>query len=138
MKIAFLDRDGTIIKDYPDEKWAMIKHSQFLDGSIAGMKKLIENGYYIIIITNQYLINDDIITLDQYHCNCKKPKLGMINQALAEYNINLNNSIYCGDSEADHLLAKHFNLPFYAISSPLNYPDIIKSDSILDVCQHLS
>lgn len=167
MKIAFLDRDGTIIKDYPDEKWAMIKQPQFLDGSIAGMKKLIENGYYIIIITNQYLINDGIITLDQYqqftqeflsicqnnninilkiyfcphndqnHCNCKKPKPGIINQALAEYNIDLNNSIYCGDSEADYLLAKHFNLPFCAISSPLNYPDIIKCDSILDVCQHL-
>ena len=60
----------------------------------------------------------------------------MINQALAKYNIDLNNSIYFGDSEADYLLAKHFNLPFYAISS-LDCPDIIKCDSILDVCHYL-
>lgn len=167
MKVAFLDRDGTIIKDYPDEKWSSIKHPEFLEGSIDGMQKLIANGYHIIIITNQYLISDGIITLDQYqqftqeflsicqnnninileiyfcpyneqdHCNCKKPKPGMINQALAKYNIDLNNSIYCGDSEADYLLAKHFNLPFYAISSSLDYPDIIKCDSILDVCHYL-
>ncbi|WP_204215173.1 hypothetical protein [Erysipelatoclostridium sp. An173] len=56
---------------------------------------------------------------------------------MAKYNIDLNNSIYCGDSEADYLLAKHFNLPFYAISSSLDYPDIIKYDIILDVCHYL-
>ena len=66
MKVAFLDRDGTIIKDYPDEKWSSIKHPEFLEGSIDGMQKLIANGYHIIIITNQYLISDGIITLDQY------------------------------------------------------------------------
>ena len=51
MKVAFLDRDGTIIKDYPDEKWSSIKHPEFLEGSIDGMQKLIANGYHIIIIT---------------------------------------------------------------------------------------
>lgn len=25
IKVAFLDRDGTIIEDYPDEKWCDIK-----------------------------------------------------------------------------------------------------------------
>ena len=34
LKIAFLDRDGTIIKDYPDEKWREIKEPEFLEGSI--------------------------------------------------------------------------------------------------------
>ena len=43
MKVAFLDRDGTIIKDYPDEKWSSIKHPEFLEGSIDGMQKLIAN-----------------------------------------------------------------------------------------------
>ncbi len=32
MKIAFLDRDGTIIKDYPDREWANIKTPEFLEG----------------------------------------------------------------------------------------------------------
>ena len=98
MKVAFLDRDGTIIKDYPDEKWSSIKHPEFLEGSIDGMQKLIANGYHIIIITlNQYqqftqeflsiCQNNNINILEIYfcphneqdHCNCKKPKPGMIN-----------------------------------------------------------
>ena len=34
LKIAFLDRDGTLIKDYPDEKWREIKEPEFLECSI--------------------------------------------------------------------------------------------------------
>ena len=37
IKIAFLDRDGTINKDYPDKEWK--------NGSIEGIKKLIEKGF---------------------------------------------------------------------------------------------
>ena len=29
MKVAFLDRDGTIIKDYPDREWANVKIIQY-------------------------------------------------------------------------------------------------------------
>ena len=53
LKIAFLDRDGTLIKDYPDEKWREIKEPEFLEGSIEGLKRLKEMGYDFIIITNQ-------------------------------------------------------------------------------------
>ena len=66
LKIAFLDRDGTLIKDYPDEKWREIKEPEFLEGSIEGLKRLKEMGYDFIIITNQYLINDGIISLNDY------------------------------------------------------------------------
>ena len=146
LKIAFLDRDGTIIKDYPDEKWREIKEPEFLEGSIEGLKRLKEMGYDFIIITNQYLINDGIISLNDYqqftgkflkklkeenidilkiyfcphnekdHCHCKKPKPGMIEQAKIDFLIDMNNSIYIGDSQVDYLLAKHFNLTFYGIN----------------------
>ena len=33
MKVAFLDRDGTIIKDYQDEEWRNISEPEFLEGS---------------------------------------------------------------------------------------------------------
>lgn len=167
LKIAFLDRDGTIIKDYPDHEWSNINEPEFLEGSIAGMQKLLSLNYQIIIITNQYLINDGIITEKQYqdftckfitvckennikildiyycphndndHCNCKKPKPGMILKALNDYNIDLNASIYCGDSLVDYQLAKRFKLPFYAIKSKLTYQDAIYCNSLLDVCQYL-
>lgn len=165
LKIAFLDRDGTIIKDYPDEKWREIKGPEFLEGSIEGLKRLKEMGYYFIIITNQYLINDGIISLNDYqqftgkflkklkeenidilkiyfcthnekdHCHCKKPKPGMIEQAKKDFLIDMNNSIYIGDSHVDYLLAKHFNLTFYGINY---HDDNVKSyHSILDISKQI-
>lgn len=115
MKIAFVDRDGTINKDYQDEEWRHVSEPEFLDGSIEALKRIKEKGYQIIIITNQYLINDGIITLSQYrtftekvievvnsygvdildvfhcphskkeNCNCFKPKTGLIDMALNKY-----------------------------------------------------
>ena len=115
MKVAFLDRDGTIIKDYPDEVWKSIKEPEFLGGSIEGMKRLQDAGYKLVIVTNQYLINEGIIDEAEYvkftsklltkfvsfgvdvfdifycpHkvtecCNCFKPKTGLIEQAIKKY-----------------------------------------------------
>lgn len=115
MKVAFLDRDGTIIEDYEDNLWSSITEPVFIDGSIDALKAIRQKGYEIIIITNQYLINENIITLEQYediankfikelldngveilntfycphsreeNCNCMKPKDGMIKMALEKY-----------------------------------------------------
>ncbi len=115
MKVAFLDRDGTIVKDYPDSEWASIKTLEFLKGSIEALKYMQSKGFEIIIITNQYLIGEKIITLEDYqsfndlflktleqkgvdildifycpharseNCKCIKPNPGLINQALHKY-----------------------------------------------------
>ena len=165
LKIAFLDRDGTIIKDYPDEKWREIKGPEFLEGSIEGLKRLKEMGYDFIIITNQYLINDGIISLNDYqqftgkfpkklkeenidilkiyfcphnekdHCHCKKPKPGMIEQAKKDFLIDMNNSIYIGDSQVDYLLAKHFTLTFYGIN--YNGDNVKSYRSILEISKQI-
>jgi D-glycero-D-manno-heptose 1,7-bisphosphate phosphatase len=67
LRVAFFDRDGTIIEDYPDHEWTGINHPEFIDDSINTLKEVIEKGYKIIIITNQYIINEGYITIDQYH-----------------------------------------------------------------------
>ena len=115
MKVAYIDRDGTINKDYPDADWRAIKEPEFLPNAIEGLKQLSNMGFKLIIITNQYLINDGIITQREYHafqskliqcleqegimilktyycphsahenCDCMKPKTGMIKQSLLEF-----------------------------------------------------
>lgn len=67
IKVVFLDRDGTIIEDYPDEKWGEVKTPVFLNGAIHTLKRLRESNYEIIILTNQYIINQGIISLEQYY-----------------------------------------------------------------------
>ena len=69
------------------------------------------------------------------HCHCKKPKPGMIEQAKKDFLIDMNNSIYIGDSHVDYLLAKHFNLTFYGINY---HDDNVKSyHSILDISKQI-
>lgn len=115
MKVAFFDRDGTIIDDYPDHEWTNIKQPIFIDGAIRTLKEVLKKGCKIIIITNQYIINEGYITEEQYldityqmliglksngieihdiyycphskteGCHCIKPRTGMIRQSLKEY-----------------------------------------------------
>ena len=162
MKIAFLDRDGTISKEYPDEEWNSITEPILLEGTIEGLKKIKEKGYEFIILTNQGLISKGIITEKQYeeytnklikilkendidilkvyhcphrsidNCNCKKPKTGMIDNALEEFDIDLKNSFYIGDSYSDYELAKKFNLDFYGIKGR-NNDDIFKYENINEI-----
>jgi histidinol phosphatase-like enzyme len=72
VKIAFLDRDGTIISDYPDHEWRNKTEPEFLQGSMQALKQLMDLGYRLIIVTNQDMINDGIITDGQYHRFHKK------------------------------------------------------------------
>lgn len=115
MEVAFVDRDGTINKDFRDDDWRHISEPELLDDSLEALKFIRQKGYQIIIITNQYLINDGIITLLQYkeftekllqelnkngvdildifycphsrkeNCHCFKPKTGLIDLAIIDY-----------------------------------------------------
>ena len=66
MKVAFFDRDGTIIKDYPDHEWTYVRKPVFLLDSIETLRSVKKKGYEIIIITNQYLLNEGFILIEQY------------------------------------------------------------------------
>ncbi len=163
MKIAFLDRDGTIVRDYDDDDWKGKIVPDVLEGAIEGMLLLNQRDYKIIVITNQYIINDGIISIDQYNeftsnlkeifekngvevldifycphstsenCECKKPKVGMVQKALEKYpHIDLSQSILMGDSKADEELALNVNLKFYKIGIKLNDTDRVY-DSINEV-----
>jgi D-glycero-D-manno-heptose 1,7-bisphosphate phosphatase len=115
VNVAFLDRNGTIVEDYPDEVWPRIREPSFLPGAIEALSGIQRAGYEIMIVTNQYLIGEGFITQDQYDqftakmlsilatagvgileifycqyarwegCRCCKPQTGMIEAAAAKY-----------------------------------------------------
>ena len=87
-KAAFIDRDGVINKDYGYvHEW---KDFEFCDGVFEGLKRLIELGYIIIIITNQSGIARGLFTEYQY----KKLTANMIN-FLKQKNINITAIYHC-------------------------------------------
>lgn len=168
MKVAFLDRDGTIIRDYPDEQWRGQIQPEFLKGSIEGIDRLVSLGYQIIVVTNQYLIGDKIITQNEYDaftkkfldklkesnihvlaiyycphattasCNCRKPKPGLIEQALIDYpSIDLNQSFLVGDSIVDLELANYFGMRAFGINIESKIHSYIRIESLYHVADLL-
>lgn len=113
--VAFVDRDGTIVRDYPDEQWASVSVPEFVPGALSGLGRLAAMGFGIVVVTNQYTIGEGIITpldylefssqvvsrvrkakiplVDVLHCpharsvecSCRKPEIGMGLDALARH-----------------------------------------------------
>lgn len=145
-KYAFLDRDGALIYEPPDDfQIDSLEKLFILPGVISGLKKLTSNGYKLVLISNQdglgtnsfpkenfktpqkemlKIFAENDITFDQIficphfpedNCECRKPKIGMVEKFLSENNIDKNNSFMYGDRESDRKFAKNIGIPFYKV-----------------------
>lgn len=65
-------------------------------------------------------------------CNCRKPKPGLIIQAMNDFNIDLEQSYMIGDSENDVLCGKNAGVKTCLIGND-NYGQDIVGDSLLDI-----
>ncbi|MCD4758876.1 MAG: D-glycero-beta-D-manno-heptose 1,7-bisphosphate 7-phosphatase [Arcobacteraceae bacterium] len=137
-KVVFLDRDGVINieKDYLYK----IEDFEFIDGVFSSLQYLQTLGFKFIIITNQSGIGRGYYTLEQYNiltlwmkeqfkqqgidivevyccphapdknCSCRKPNIGMIEQASKILNIDYKNSWLIGDKSSDIQTAINANI----------------------------
>ncbi|MFH1423794.1 MAG: D-glycero-beta-D-manno-heptose 1,7-bisphosphate 7-phosphatase [Candidatus Nealsonbacteria bacterium] len=135
----FLDRDGVININEP-EYVHRIEDFKFVPRALPALRRLSQTDYKIIIATNQsgigreYYTEKDLEVLHQWmlrrfkkegiridkiyycphapgqKCNCRKPKTGMIEQAVKDFGINLSKSWIIGDSERDIQMGKEVNL----------------------------
>jgi len=128
---AFLDRDGTIIRDanYVRDPADV----ELLPGAAEAIRRLNERGIAVIVVTNQsgiargYLTDDDYrrveariaelvaaegATIDATYtcphhpdftgaCDCRKPGLGLYRQAIAEQGLDPARSLFAGDRWRD-------------------------------------
>lgn len=131
MKAIFLDRDGTIIVDPPDERVDTIAKIQLLPQTLEAFKFLAELEFAVIIITNQAGIAEGRITEQQFiiinnkvldllkpsgirilktymcphssddNCECRKPKSTMLLQAAKDFDIDLASTYMVGDHQSD-------------------------------------
>lgn len=129
IKALFLDRDGVI--NYDPGYVYRIEDFEFMPGIFEALAEFMALGYEIFVVTNQsgigrgYYSEDDFAKLSKhmidefksygveikkiYHCphtpsddcNCRKPKPGMILQALNEHNIDPQASLIIGDKPSD-------------------------------------
>lgn len=153
-KIAFLDRDGVINKKARDHEYiTSVKDFTFNAGIFPVLKKLKEDGFEFIIITNQRCVAKKIITegqlevihdyllsrlkergieiLDIFYCphnidscECRKPKPGLLVKASDRYDIDLNASVLLSDSIDEVEMGKKYGIS-HSYYVPTNKPESI-------------
>jgi len=144
-RLAFLDRDGTLIRDIP------FLHDptrvELMPGVPAGLKRLQEVGFTLVIVSNQqgiglgYYNESDFIEVNRelfrqlapagvrisrvYYCphsyadecECRKPGSLLLENALKHYEAPARRCCFIGDSPTDCVAAERVGCPSVLISS---------------------
>lgn len=141
---VFVDRDGTLNRDCPychnpDDLYV------FTD-TVKLVREYVNQGFFVFIVTNQSGINRGYFTrkemehfnaalLDEMeslgvkvddvfvcphkpseNCDCRKPKKGMIEQALAKYDVDISKSVFIGDrDDHDGEVARQYGMEFIQV-----------------------
>lgn len=142
-KYAFLDRDGALINEpQTDFQVDSIAKLRILDGVIEGLQWLQENGYRLVMVTNQNgvgtasfpypdfdaphqtMLNhfqDHGITFERVFicphfpedsCLCRKPLTGLVDYWLTTVEIDKVKSFMYGDRDTDRQFADNIGIPF--------------------------
>jgi D-glycero-D-manno-heptose 1,7-bisphosphate phosphatase len=125
-KTVFIDRDGTLIEEV--NFLSRLEDLQFFDYTNDAIRLLKENGFLVVIVTNQSGVGRGIYTESAMHeihgkiqtdltekidafyfcphlptdgCACRKPNLGMLEAAQRDFTIDLGNSWMIGDKAID-------------------------------------
>lgn len=135
MKIAFVDRDGTIIEEPADEQIDSLAKYRLLPGAVEGLKAIQDAGFEIVMVTNQDGLGTDRYPQASYdqvqqklladlaaggvrvrdvlmcphflddNCDCRKPKTGLLTEYIANPEIDWSASCVIGDRATDAQLA---------------------------------
>jgi len=134
-KLVILDRDGVINHDSDDyiktvDEWVPIH------GSLEAISRLKRAGYQVAVASNQSGLARGYFTVDTLRamhdkmesllaqrgagvdgifycphgpdegCNCRKPKPGLLLQIAKQFDIQLSNTFFVGDTQSDVLAAR--------------------------------
>ena len=129
-RAVFIDRDGVICRNRDDyvKSWGEFV---FLRGALKALSRLARLDLYIIVITNQSIINRRMVPVEvvediharmvraveaaggridrimycphrpDEHCACRKPQPGLLTMAAEELGLTLSQSYLIGDAETD-------------------------------------
>jgi imidazoleglycerol-phosphate dehydratase/histidinol-phosphatase len=139
-KVLFIDRDGTLIIEPPDQQIDSLQKLRLVEGVIPALLALRDAGYTFILVSNQdglgtqsfpeptftepheflrELLRSQGITFEREficphfaadECNCRKPKTGLLDDYLKEQPIDRTQSYVIGDRETDLELATNIGI----------------------------
>jgi imidazoleglycerol-phosphate dehydratase / histidinol-phosphatase len=127
----FIDRDGTLVEEPPDEQVDSLEKIRFLPGVFAALNELQRRGYRFVMVTNQdglgtaslpqvafekpheFILEafrsqgiefDQIFVCPHFktdNCACRKPKTGLVEQFMRDGGVDLASSAVIGDRDTD-------------------------------------
>jgi len=146
-KIAFLDRDGTLVWEPPDNQVDRLEKISLIPGVIPALLQLKNAGFQFVMVTNQDGLGTDSFPESDFRicqdfileifssqgilfrdifvcphtvadgCTCRKPLPGLLGDFLQQVSIDRDNSIVIGDRDADIELAANIGIRGLRVSA---------------------
>ena len=135
--VLFIDHDGTLVEEPPDQQVDSLEKIRFMPGVFAALNELSQAGYRLVIISNQDGLGTaahpsarfeaahrfilDAFGSQGVHfekificphraedgCECRKPRAGLLRDFLRDGNVDLAASAVIGDRDTDLELARN-------------------------------
>jgi imidazoleglycerol-phosphate dehydratase/histidinol-phosphatase len=127
----FIDRDGTLVEEPPDEQVDSLEKVRFMPGVFAALTELAGHGYRLVLVTNQDGLGTDSFPRAAFEgpqqfiletlrsqgiefdavfvcphrksegCRCRKPNTGLVEAYIRESGVDLPTSAVVGDRDTD-------------------------------------
>jgi imidazoleglycerol-phosphate dehydratase/histidinol-phosphatase len=131
LRVLFLDRDGTLNEEPPDEQVDSLEKIELLPGVIPALLDLKRAGFTFVMVTNQDGLGTEFLPTEKFEhahqfilrlfasqgitfdavfvcphfkredCNCRKPKTGMVDEFVHANPIDKAHSFMVGDRDTD-------------------------------------
>jgi imidazoleglycerol-phosphate dehydratase/histidinol-phosphatase len=139
-RVLFIDRDGTLITEPPDQQIDSLAKLKLLPDVIPALLKLRDAGYTFVMVSNQDGLGTasfpeptftepqnflrELLASQGIHfdaeffcphypkddCECRKPKVGLLKQYLADNPLDKEHSYVIGDRDTDLKLAENLGI----------------------------
>jgi imidazoleglycerol-phosphate dehydratase/histidinol-phosphatase len=139
-KVLFVDRDGTLIEEPPDEQVDSIAKIRFMPDVFAALREARKLGFKLAIVTNQDGLGTASFPQAQFDephqfmmdafssqgiefdavfvcphrktdgCDCRKPKIRLVEEYVREKNVDLDASVMIGDRDTDLEFGKNLGV----------------------------
>ena len=139
-RILFVDRDGTLIEEPPDEQVDSIEKIRFMPGVFAALRQAQRAGYKLAMITNQDGLGSESFPQEAFDvphqfmmdafssqgvefdavfvcphrksdgCDCRKPKTKLVEAFVRDQAVDLDGSVMIGDRETDLEFARNLGI----------------------------
>ena len=146
-RVAFLDRDGTLIEEPADYQVDSLAKLELAQGVVPALRRLLEAGFELVMVSNQDGLGTDSFPQDDFDephefllkllasqgiefaevfvcphrsedgCECRKPQTGLVNAFMRERRVDRGASVMIGDRDTDLKFAENLGVRGFRVDA---------------------